>query len=267
MALLEVRDLTKTYPSRRQKGHATAVVEGVSLDLERGKTLAIIGESGAGKTTTGLLILRLLAADSGSVRLDGTDVLALDRKQLRVFRRHMQMIFQDPHSSLDPRVPVGKSVAEPLKVLLGVNRSDRERRAVELLERVSLSGRLVDAYPGELSGGQLQRVAIARALAVNPSLIVCDEAVSALDVSVRAQVLNLLLGLQSELGLAYLFISHDLSVVQAIADDVLVMSGGRVVERGQNRDLYTNPQQLYTKELLASVPIPIPKSLRAEVTG
>src|SRR5262249_9464413 len=204
---------------------------------------------------TGLLVLRLVEPDAGSVVLDGVDVLALGPDELRRHRVKMQMIFQDPQSSFDPRISLGRSVAEPLKVHFGMNRVDRERKAVEVLRKVGLGADLVRRFPHELSGGQLQRAGIARAVTLEPALIVCDEPVSALDVSVRAQVLNLLLQLQEDMGLSYLFISHDLSVVEAIADNVIVMSAGQIVERGTNRDIYSSPQHPYTRELLRAIPI------------
>lgn len=254
MSLLEVQGLRKAYGGRRRGAEPIVAVDDVSFEVHRGRTLALVGESGAGKSTTGLLVLRLVEPDAGSVVLDGVDLLGLDRHRLRRQRPKMQMIFQDPQSSLDPRVPLGRSVAEPLKVNFGMNRSDRERRAADLLRRVGLGDDLFGRYPHELSGGQLQRVAIARALTLEPALIVCDEPVSALDVSVRAQVLNLLLQLQDEMALAYLFISHDLSVVRAVADEVIVMSAGRIVEHGTNEAIYTDPRHPYTRELLAAVP-------------
>jgi peptide/nickel transport system ATP-binding protein/oligopeptide transport system ATP-binding protein len=268
VTLLVVDDLRKTYKGKRswkRESEPIVAVDDVNFELDAGKTLAVVGESGAGKSTTGLLVLRLVEPDSGSILLDGIDFLALSPPELRQKRLRMQMIFQDPQSSLDPRISLGRSVAEPLKVHFGMNRVDREEKAAEVLDKVGLGRDLLRRYPHELSGGQLQRVAIARALTLEPALLVCDEPVSALDVSVRAQVLNLLLELQAEMGLAYLFISHDLSVVEAVAHDVLVMSAGRIVERGTNREVYENPQHPYTKELLAAVPITDPSKRKSKL--
>ncbi|MGW6456248.1 ATP-binding cassette domain-containing protein [Streptomyces sp. NPDC055078] len=266
MSLLEVTRLSKSYVRKRDMtGRAVAhhhAVRDASLHLEAGETLAVVGESGAGKSTLGRLVLRLIEPDRGTVVFDGTDVAQLGRRELRGLRRRMQMIFQDPHSSLDPRVPVGVSVAEPLLVHFGTGRAERERRAVDLLDRVGLSRATAHRHPGELSGGQLQRIAIARALALEPALIVCDEPVAALDMSVRAQVLNLMSDLQSELGLAYLFISHDLALVEVIADRVAVMRQGEIVETGTTADIYLRPRHEYTRELLAAVPVPLPPSMR-----
>jgi ABC-type oligopeptide transport system ATPase subunit len=271
MTLLEVEHLSKRFPAKRSLLGKTTVwhdaVTDVSFVLERGETLALVGESGAGKSTTARLVLRLIEADRGSVRLDGIDVRRQSRPELRQLRQRMQIIFQDPFSSLDPHVPVGESVAEPLLVHFGLPRGARLRRAAELLERVGLSGSILERYPSELSGGQLQRVAIARALTVEPDLVVCDEPVAALDVSVRAQVLNLMSDLQRELGIAYLLISHDLALVEVIADRVAVMSNGRIVEHGPVSTLYKQPVNDYTKELLAAIPVPIPPRLRSDARG
>jgi peptide/nickel transport system ATP-binding protein/oligopeptide transport system ATP-binding protein len=264
--LLEVEGLVKRYPVRqgflgRAREWFTAV-DDISFSAERGETLAIVGESGAGKSTTGRLILRLVEPDAGTVRFDGVDVRALDQPALRTLRRRMQMIFQDPYSSLDPHLPVGESVAEPLHRHFGMSRGDRLRRTAELLDVVGISRDVLERYPAELSGGQLQRAAIARALTMRPDLIVADEPVAALDVSVRAQVLNLMLDLQRELGLTYLFITHDLSLVEVIADRAIVMSGGRIVEQGGVEEIFENPREDYTRELLAAIPRPVPMSLR-----
>jgi oligopeptide transport system ATP-binding protein len=266
VSLLEVEGLVKRYPVRqgflgRAREWFTAV-DDVSFTAERGETLAIVGESGAGKSTTGRLILRLVEPDAGRVCFDGVDVRTLDKAGLRAIRRRMQMIFQDPYSSLDPHLPVGESVAEPLRVHFGMARGPRLRRTAELLDVVGISHDALERYPAELSGGQLQRAAIARALTMEPDLIVADEPVAALDVSVRAQVLNLMLDLQHELGLTYLFITHDLSLVEVIADRALVMSTGRIVEQGAVEEIFTNPREEYTRELLAAIPRPVPLSLR-----
>ncbi len=262
MSLLEARGLTKSYRSGSgRKQQSRTVVDDVSFDLERGTTLAIVGESGAGKSTLARMVLRLVEPDAGSVSLDGVSLLDLGRKELRAQRRNMQMIFQNPYGSLDPRLPIGTSVAEPLKVLFGTNRTDREVEARKLLRRVGLGDHHIDRRPHQLSGGQLQRVAIARALAADPALLVCDEAVSALDVSIRAEVLNLLLDLQEERQVAYLFITHDLAVVQVFAHHVLVMKSGKVMEVSPASQLFANPGHDYTRELLSAIPV-IDLSLR-----
>ena len=266
MSLLEVSGLSKSFVVKRDLlGRARTrftAVDDVSFTVEAGETLALVGESGAGKSTTGRLVLRLIEPDQGSVHFEGTDVATLSNKALRVARRRMQMIFQDPFSSLDPRMPIGESVAEPLRVHFGMGVRERVLKAVALLDRVGMGRHSLDRYPGELSGGQLQRVAIARALTLEPTLIVCDEPVAALDVSVRAQVLNLMRELQEERGLTYLFISHDLALVEVISDRVAVMKRGKIVEIGPSADLYRNPQHEYTQELLSAIPVPLPPSAR-----
>jgi ABC-type glutathione transport system ATPase component len=262
MTVLEVRNLVKRFPGPRhglRREDPVTVVDDVSFDVERGRTVALVGESGAGKSTTSYLILRLLEADAGSITLSGTDVRALDGRALRRFRSKMQIVFQDPHSSLDPRIPVGRSVAEPLRVLTGMNRAEREARADQMMGRMALRRSIAERFPHELSGGQLQRVAIARALTLNPELIVCDEAVSALDVSVRAQVLNLLMDIQAEDDVSYLFVAHDLAIVENIAHDVLVMQQGRIVESGPTAAVFAAPAEHYTRELLAAVPVADPR--------
>lgn len=268
MSLLTVEHLTKRYPLRRdligRPREWFTAVDDFSFSAERGETVALVGESGAGKSTAGRLILRLINPDSGQVTFDGIDVNGLGRKALRRLRLRMQMIFQDPYSSLDPHIPVGESVAEPLAVHFDLQRPERERRTKELLDRVGISSRLAERYPAELSGGQLQRTAIARALTMKPELIIADEPVAALDVSVRAQVLNLMHDLQTELGLTYLFITHDLSLVEVIADRVIVMRSGRVVEEGEVTPLFAQPQEEYTRSLLGAIPRPIPRSLRQD---
>jgi oligopeptide transport system ATP-binding protein len=266
--LLDVSGLAKSFVrTRNMFGRPTArhaAVRDVSFSLGRGETFAVVGESGAGKSTVGRLVLRLIEPDAGRVVFDGTDISTLDRRELIRFRRSAQMIFQDPYSSLDPRIDVGTSVGEPLLIHLKLGRAERDRRAAELLDRVGLARSTAQSHPGELSGGQLQRVAIARALALEPSLIVCDEPVAALDVSVRAQVLNLMMDLQHDLGLAYLFISHDLALVEVIADRVAVMHQGEIVEIAPSETLYRDPQHEYTRELLAAIPVPLPPSLRTD---
>jgi oligopeptide transport system ATP-binding protein len=271
MTLLEVNNISKTFvttrtvfgtPKRRVKA-----VSDVSFNLEAGETLALVGESGAGKSTTGRMVLRLIEPDAGTVRFDGVDVRAQNRKELRTMRQQMQMIFQDPFSSLDPRVPIGESVGEPLLIHYGTGRAERSEKAVELLERVGIGSQALDRYPSELSGGQLQRVAIARALTLKPKMIVCDEPVAALDMSVRAQVLNLMKDLQDEFGLAYLFITHDLSLVEVIADRIVVMSEGAIVETGPVAEIFKNPTDPYTQRLLSAIPVPLPRSMRTGANG
>ncbi len=262
MTLLHARSVSKTFRSRRSRigGRRSAVhaVDGVTLSIAPGETVALVGESGSGKSTFGRLVLGLISADEGDVSFDGVDVRSLPPRQLRSLRRRMQMIFQDPHSSMNPRFPIGTSVAEPLKIHGIGSSEDRAGRARSLLARVGLEG-YEQRLPYELSGGQLQRVAIARALATEPDLIVCDEPVAALDVSVRAQVMNLLQDLQEERGIAYLFISHDLSLVRIIADRVAVMYRGRIVESASAEALYEDPRHPYTKALLGAIPVPNPR--------
>ena len=261
--LLEVRHLVKHFPvgGGFLGGHRGLVraVDDVSFAIRRGETLGLVGESGCGKTTTGRAILQLERPTSGQVLFEGRDLTKLDETGLRDMRRRMQVIFQDPYSSLNPRMTVGQMLTEPLAVH-GIVRdaTARAARVRDLLERVGLSPQHSLRYPHELSGGQRQRVGIARALAMEPTLIVCDEPVSALDVSIQAQIINLLEDLQQELGLTYLFIAHDLAVVRHISDRIAVMYLGKIVEIAERRALYENPQHPYTRALLAAVPIPDP---------
>jgi peptide/nickel transport system ATP-binding protein len=251
--IIEVRNLTKVYPVRGKREPFVAV-DDVSFDIPRGRTVAIVGESGSGKTTTARMMLRVVDPTSGSINFNGQDVAKLDKRQLRDFRQRVQPIFQDPYSSLNPSFTIGRVVEEPLKAYKRGSETERRARVRELMDQVSLSPTLLRRYPGELSGGQRQRVAIARALALSPDLIVCDEPVSALDVLVQAQILTLLSDLQEQLGLSYLFISHDLAVVRQISDLVCVMKDGAIVETAPSEQLFSNPQHPYTRRLLASIP-------------
>jgi len=263
-ALLEVRDLVKHFPvgGGLLGGHAGMVraIDGVSFSIRRGETLGLVGESGCGKTTTGRCILQLERPTSGEIIFEGTEVTSLSKHELRSMRRRMQVIFQDPYSSLNPRMTIGQILAEPIKVhRLVPEKAARAERVSKLLAQVGLLPQHAQRYPHQLSGGQRQRVGIARALAMEPSLIVCDEPVSALDVSIQAQIINLLEELQSRLGLTYLFIAHDLSVVRHISDRIVVMYLGKVVEVADRKALYETPVHPYTRALLSAVPIPDPK--------
>jgi len=267
--LLEVDNLTRHFVARRSMfGRPTALVkavDGVSFTLAAGETLAVVGESGCGKSTLGRLVLRLLEATSGRIRFEGRDVTALKERELGPLRRNAQLIFQDPYASLNPRLTIGQILAEPLALHDVVPRSRRGERVAELLELVGLEPRVARRYPHEFSGGQRQRIAIARALAVEPKLVVCDEPVSALDVSIRAQVLNLLRDLQRRLGLAYIFISHDLAVVRHIADSIAVMNFGHIVEIAPNEALFASPRHPYSRALLSAIPVPKPGVKRERI--
>ena len=258
--LVVVEDLCKVFPvADRAKIHA---VEHVSLEVGRGETVAVVGESGCGKSTLAHLIIRLLDATSGRIELDGTDITKLSPRAMRAHRQKMQIIFQDPFASLDPRRTVGAAVAEPLKVHKVTSGSALDERVGDLFERVGLERSHARQFPHQFSGGQRQRICIARALALEPQLVVADEAVSALDVSIQAQVINLMMDLQSELGLSYLFISHDLAVVERISHRVAVMYLGQIVEIGPRSAIFENPQHSYTKRLLDAVPIADPRQRR-----
>jgi peptide/nickel transport system ATP-binding protein len=230
-------------------------VKEASFTLARGRTLGVVGESGSGKTTVGMLLMRLIDASAGEVFYDGADLLKLSEAQMMAYRRRIQIVFQNPYASLNPRFTVGQILTEPMKVHgIGTSDDDRFERAQALALRVGLTAEGLFKYPHEFSGGQRQRIAIARCLAMQPEVLICDESVSALDVSVQAAVLNLLLDLQDEFGISYLFISHDLAVVKYMADDILVMSQGEVVERGSAEAIYADPQNDYTRRLLGSIP-------------
>ena len=266
--LLEVTDLKKHYPIkrgllRRTAGHVLAV-DGVSFSIGDGETLAIVGESGCGKSTVARAVMRLIEPTSGTVKLEGRDITKLGKTDMRPYRRQMQIVFQDPFAALNPRMRVGDSIGEILKIHGLGNKREREARVAELFQQVGLNPGQIRNYPHQFSGGQRQRVCIARALSVRPKLIIGDEPVSALDVSIQAQVINLLMDLQQQNGLSYLFIAHDLAVVEHISHRIAVMYLGRIVEFADKHTLFANPRHPYTQALLAAVPVPDPTIRRAK---
>ena len=265
-SLLEVKNLTKHYSVSRgifsRTHHVVKAVDGISFALAPGETFGLVGESGCGKTTAGRCILRLIDSTLGEIWFDGKDLINLDKEELRLMRRYMQMIFQDPYASLNPRMSIRRILEEPLIIHRMGNKKERLERVSELLRMVGLDPALLNRYPHEFSGGQRQRIGIARALALQPKLIVADEPVSALDVSVQAQILNLLKDLQQQLNLAFLFIAHDLSVVQYFCDRIAVMYLGKIVELASSQELFANPLHPYSKVLLASIPVPDPRIRR-----
>ena len=268
-ALLEVRGLSKTF---KQGGgllsgpaHTVSAVDDVSFEIAEGETLSLVGESGCGKSTTGRLLVRLIEPSTGQVIFGGQDVTAMTPAALQGLRRQVQIIFQDPYGSLNPRMSIRQILDEPLRLNTELDRSGRSRRIAELLDQVGLPARAADRYPHEFSGGQRQRIGIARALSVRPRLLICDEPVSALDVSVQAQVLNLLIELQRELGLSYLFISHDLNVVRLVAARIAVMYLGRIVEIAPAQQLFDAPQHPYTRALLSAIPVADPDRVSSRV--
>ena len=252
--LLDVKGLKKYFPTKRGLLHA---VDDVTFTIDRGKTLGVVGESGCGKSTTGRAILRLLEPTGGQVLFEGEDVAALDKTALRHKRKEMQIIFQDPFSSLNPRKTISQTIAEPLKLHHIIDdKQERMQKVLEIMETVGLVERFVNTYPHELDGGRRQRIGIARALALDPKFIVCDEPVSALDVSIQAQILNLMNEIQEQRGLTYMFITHDLSVVNHFSDDIAVMYLGRLIEKAPSETLFANPVHPYTQALLSAIPIP-----------
>jgi peptide/nickel transport system ATP-binding protein len=253
-SLIQVKNLKKYFKTPKGLLHA---VDGVDFEIKKGETLGVVGESGCGKSTTGRLLLRLLEATDGEVLFEGENVLKYNKEQMRKLRSEMQIIFQDPFSSLNPRMTISEIIAEPLIIHKSVRtKEELNKRVTELMDIVGLSERLINTYPHELDGGRRQRIGIGRALALNPKFIVCDEPVSALDVSIQAQVLNLMQDLQKEMGLTYMFITHDLSVVKHISNDIAVMYLGKLVEKAPARELFKNPTHPYTKALLSAIPVP-----------
>ncbi|MBQ6385186.1 MAG: ATP-binding cassette domain-containing protein [Lachnospiraceae bacterium] len=261
--ILEARDLKKHFQTKNGLLHA---VDGISFTLQRGKTLGIVGESGCGKSTLGRVVLHLLESTSGQLLFEGQDITHVRGRELKMLRRDMQMIFQDPLSSLDPRKTVSQTIGEPLRIYKACKtRDEYEQKVATLMELVGLAPRLADSYPHELDGGRRQRICIGRALALNPKLIVCDEPVSALDVSIQAQILNLMMDLKEKKALTYLFISHDLSVVKHISDEIMVMYLGMMVEKSEAKELFAKQYHPYTKALLAAIPEPKLRNRRERI--
>jgi oligopeptide/dipeptide ABC transporter ATP-binding protein len=267
--IVQVRDLCKTFPVKHAGGVSMLhALSGVNFDIKRGETLGLVGESGSGKTTAGRILVGLIPATSGTVNLFGHDITGVDAKaQLAAVRSRLQFVFQDPYASLNPRMRAGTAIAEPLDIAGTYSRKDRNDRVAELLELVGLPRNSIERYPHEFSGGQRQRIVIARALALNPEFVVCDEPVSALDVSMQAQIVNLLLDLQDRLGLSYLFIAHDLAVVRAVSTRIAVMYAGAIVETAPKTQIYSSPQHPYSKALLDAVPRADPAYVRAPVVA
>jgi oligopeptide transport system ATP-binding protein len=266
--LLEVTDLVKHFPIKQgilidREVDQVRAVDGISFAIERGQTMGLVGESGSGKSTACRAVLQLIKPSSGSIKFDGREIAGLSRRQMRPLRREMQMIFQDPYASLNPRKRIGQIVGDPLKLQKVASGNDLRKRVQELLERVGLASEHYNRFPHEFSGGQRQRIGIARALALQPKLVICDEPVSALDVSIQAQIVNLLDDLQDEFGLTYLFVAHDIGVVRHISDRIAVMHNGKIVEEGTADQVCENPRDDYTKQLLAAVPIADPRESRA----
>ncbi|MGR3319924.1 MAG: ABC transporter ATP-binding protein [Candidatus Anammoxibacter sp.] len=260
--LLEVKNLKKIYPNKRnailkQKGH-TQAVNGVSFSLDKGKTLGLVGESGSGKTTTGKLVLRLVEPTGGEVYFNGISIMGLSKKEMVVKRKDMQIIFQDPYGSLNPKMTIANIIGEPFEIHKNMSKKERRNASAELLNRVGLSDRYLDHYPHEFSGGQKQRICIARAIALKPQFIVCDEAVSSLDVSTRAQIIELLKELQTCFGVSYLFITHDLNTAKHISDHIAVMFKGKIVEKAKAVNLFNNPLHPYSRDLIDAIPVPDP---------
>ncbi|SKC78994.1 ABC transporter ATP-binding protein [Maledivibacter halophilus] len=253
-ALIQTKDLKKYFKTPYGNLHA---VDGVNISIKRGQTLGVVGESGCGKSTLGRTVLRLIEATDGEILFEGKKILDYNKKEMKKMRKEMQIIFQDPYASLNPRMTVSELIAAPIKVNKTLtNKMEIEKKVHQLMETVGLAQRLVNAYPHELDGGRRQRIGIARALALEPKFIVCDEPVSALDVSIQAQILNLMMDLQDEMGLTYMFITHDLSVVKHISDEIAVMYLGQCVEKAPSNELFKNPLHPYTKALLSAIPVP-----------